>query len=219
VAAIDLIDVADLKQWATVGAGASAPAGSSIDNLIQDIISGVSQFVYTWTGRVPNTLNTGSTPQSITEVYSGGAGNGPHLYLRSFPIVGIQSLKINGIAIKQSSAYGQPGWFIEDNQKSISIRPGGGAGTFQSVGFSFPSYRFVQGIGNIEITYTAGFDATPDDLAVAVFKMCTVILTRRLREDNAGVAVPGAGTTSYRPWDFPTDAMSILKTYKRISTT
>jgi hypothetical protein len=206
VAAIDIVSIADLKQWANV-------SGTASDDLIQDVITGISTFVYTWTGRTPNIF---SDVTSLTETYSGSGSR--ILYLRNFPIVSVSSLVVSGQNIAVSPAWGTPGYFIDDSKKFLTIRPGGGAGTFASLNLG-AGWAFWPGIGNIAVTYSAGYASAPEDLYIAVLKMCTVVLNRRLREDQAGEAIPQAGTTSYRTWDFGPDVWSILRTYKRISTT
>lgn len=186
---------------------------ATYDDLIQDVITGISTFVYTWTGRTPNIF---TDQVELSETYNGTGGQ--VLYLRNNPIVSVSSLKISGHLIAVSSAWGTPGYFIDDTKKFLQIRQGGGAGTFQSINFG-SGWGFWPGNGNVEITYTAGYDSAPEDLDVTVLKMCSTIYLRRLREDQAGQAIPQAGTTSYRSWDFGPDVWTVLKTYKRISTT
>lgn len=203
-----LITVDDLKEYANLTQqGSSAPAGQSITNICNEVINGWTGFVYRWTGLCPDTLTAVTT---FTDTVSGNGSR--RLFLNNFPIVSVTSVVVNGRTIPQSTAYGVAGWFIEDNKTSIAIRDG--SGSFSS--FCGSSYSFAPGIGNVSVSYTAGYEETPSDLYEWSLKACTVLVNRRTREDQASQAIPNSGETSYRSWAFAPEVLAGLQPYRRI---
>lgn len=88
------------------------------------------------------------------ETYSGN-GNDTQM-LRNWPVLSVQSVKIDGRPVQPSSGPGCPGYDIGDMGNSIILRGGGlfGRGGF---GRNAGGMRFIRGNQNVQIAYTAGF--------------------------------------------------------------
>lgn len=144
----------DLTYLSVVKTRAEAQSTTD-DGEIQDAITAFSAWLLYFTGA--KSLNTGA---SYTETYDGNGNQ--RLFLRQRPVTNVAAVVINGVAVPQSAQFGQWGYFIEDSQKSIAIR--GGLGNFST--FPYPNYygtdinkvpAFQRGLGNVQVTYTAGY--------------------------------------------------------------
>ena len=202
----DLITVADLLQYANVLS--SPPA---VQAIAQQIVTGWSDAVYWITGRTPPML---TTPTNFTETYNGSGSDVQ--YLINAPILSVASLQVNGIAIPASAAYGQAGYFIQQDGKSIALRSN------PISGYPFPfgvgrrcGYKFERGRGNVAITYQAGYSGCPPDLYLLSLKQCDIFLNKRLREDEQSHMIPQSGQTSYHKWVYQPEVLAMLQPYIR----
>lgn len=150
---IDLATVAQIKLWQP---GIQPLDDATTDAVLQAAITGVSLDWLRRTGRGPKNWQVAKQSPfnqvcTYTEVYD---GTGRDIqFLRNTPIMSVTSLKINGYAIQESTAFGVLGYGISDDGKSIFLRHGG-RGRFSPIGGRM---SFQQGRQNVEITYTAGF--------------------------------------------------------------
>lgn len=165
-----------------------------------------------------------SVVSGISETYDGPGS--ARLFLRIRPIVSVQSLTVDGVAIPASTAVTIPGFVIDSPGKSIGIRsgfggpgPGGGALT---VGFAYlrnrqrSTWSFSEGIQNVQVTYSAGYSATPPDIEMAVRIMVSVNYKRRQWIDQrTQMMAQGAGTVQYRDWEMPPEVRSVMDHYRR----
>ena len=157
---------------------------TSDDAEIQGAITAFSQWLLSFTGRT--SLNSIET---LDEIYD-GKGN-PVLFLRSFPIVTLIFVNMNGISLPFSSGFGSWGVYIEQGKRSIALR--GGVGNFST--FPYPQsqamYRkgpaFLPGLGNIEVAYTAGYPPVAVVNEIATIAAQTITLQRASWVADAGV--------------------------------
>ncbi|HKT10642.1 MAG TPA: hypothetical protein VJW77_02330 [Terriglobia bacterium] len=208
----DLTDVATLIEYANL-----LSPNQQVQDIAQEVISGFSRSFYRYAGR---TAGIYSAVTNLTEWYDGN--NADILYTINDPIVSVSSVAVNGTAVPQSTGVTAPGWFIDQSQKAIVMRwnsGGYGQATFANTDWAVFSglqpYLFLRGRGNVEIVYSAGTAAVPDDLLLAALKQCTVFLNRRLREDERSKTIPSAGTTSYASWAWSPDVLQICAGFKR----
>jgi hypothetical protein len=213
--AIDLTDVCQVTSYLQLNAGAAIvtqQAATYDDELIQSMITGLSQHWLTQTSRA--SLNT---LEDITEIYDGNGSY--HIYTDNWPINSVASCLINNYAIPFSNNVTQYGLFIERQGKSIAIRPGGaGGGQAIAVGFgpSNPA-TFWKGIGNVVLSYNYGYDGVPFDVQEAVTWQVAQAYRRREHIEKKSIAMGGgAGTTTYYDWEWSPDVMRILNSYKRV---
>jgi hypothetical protein len=218
---IDLTTLAGVQDWLGI-------SGESDNQQINDCITAASAY---WLWALGLTQQSGqpwpaasplvSPVPNITETYDGSGSQ--RQFLRIRPIVSVQSLTVDGIAIPASSAVTVPGYVVDGSGKSIAIRSGfGGPGPGQAltVGFAFlrnrRTWSFSDGIQNVAVTYTAGYTLTPPDIELAVRQMVAVNYKRRQWIDQKMQAMAqGAGTISFRDWEFPPEVKSVLEHYRR----
>ena len=102
----------------------------------------------------------------------------------------------------------------------MAIPPGDGVGNpgffFTATELRLHGYGFRRGLGNVTISYTAGYVVIPADLERA----CIELVAYRFREqDRIGLASKGmAGeTTSFVTRDVPAAVAAVLDRYKRVT--
>ena len=82
----------------------------------------------------------------------------------------------------------------------------------------FP-YLFTPGIGNVQVSYSAGYTRCPYDLQEACFKAVAINYRRKEYIDlaskslSAGAGV--SGTISYRHWALPPEIEAVINHYAR----
>ena len=218
-------NVIDLTTVAAVNAIlAQDPAADAA--LIQSEITAYSQNILTRTGR-----GFLSGVRSYVERYNGNGSN--ELPIRNYPILAVASLSVNGIAIPASPDYLQSGYVI-DTEGSIcnialisngsgwsdypderwGVRPGGWGSYGNAPPLGYSALRFVQGIQNVAVAYTAGYTiavpaeagtvpAGPGPYAVAAANGATfysdqgVLLANGTPLTSSGASAPAAG--QYQP--------------------
>lgn len=164
-----LTTVADLKTYLGV-------TGATYDTLLGAILDGVEEAV----GRfcrpaVRESANNPLTSYSDTEYYSGDGFE--DLYLRRFPVTAITSVKVDrgGYFGYGADAFGSDSeWTIgSEFTPTFDVADLKNIGLLKSLvrgGGPFPR-AWPNGIGNIQVVYTAGFATTPDDLAMAIWQL------------------------------------------------
>lgn len=201
---VDICSLAQVKDWLGIPA-----SNTDDDSMIQGLITSFSQFVINKTG-----ILSFNSVQNYVDVYD---GNGNYrIFLNNRPITTVSSVIIGAYTVPQSTSLTSPGWFIEQSKKSIAFRSVGSAlMPPQSI---YP-YSFVSGVGNIQISYSAGYTRCPLDLQEACFKSVAIYYRRKDYIDlaskslSAGAGV--SGTITYRLWDLPPEIKSVIDFYSR----
>lgn len=194
------------------------------DNLLQSLIT-ANGFYWLWFCGLGNQngVNTQSPLNSVcsfTDTYDGNGSN--RFYLRNRPIISVASLQINGVSIPQSSGYGQAGFLIDGDAKSLAIQQGsaGATANFSFQGWPWPQSGpyFQKGIQNILVNYSAGFEVTPFDVELASKQTVALTWQKKGRQDVASEAMAmGAGTISFRNFTIPPEALKTMIAYQRQS--
>lgn len=223
---IDLTTVSAVQAWLNI------PATQDVAN-IQSIISSLGVYWLRRTGQMPNdgqipTSSPFITPISYGPEYYDGNGNYV-LYLRHWPIVSVSLLQINGQTIPQSTAWGQAGFVINAGSKSLAFQGTGntsgfnygrGMGTPYSYWFNFsPTFSFCPGVQNVAVTYTAGYNGTPFDVAEACTKMAAIIYKRRENRylDMKQNMKLETGQFSFFDWEWPPEIEAVICRYQRMA--
>lgn len=208
---IDLTTLEAVTDYLAQNEGAIiSPDAATEDNLkIQALITGLSQSWLTKTGR--SSLNSVG---SFNEVYD---GNGSfRLFLDNWPILIIISVQVFPYTLPLSTSLGQFGVFIERSQKSIAIRPGG-LGTLTSPGYGPQATCFLQGIGNMQVQYTGGYNGIPNDIFEAVTWQVAQAYKKRDSINIESMSMGGgAGSTSFVKWDWTPEIKATLRDYTKI---
>ena len=207
-----LVTLEDLLQWANTGQ--QNPA--AVTPFATEIINGLSQALYWAVGRTPPML---TEPTSFTETYNGSGSD--TLYLLNAPIISVESVTVGPIAFPASSGYGQAGYFVQQDGKSIALRSGAVSGyPFPAqYGWGRQGYKFDRGRGNVVVSYTAGYEECPADIYLAVLKQGAIYLNKRLREDLASSVIPQTGQNNYRAWAMQPEVREMLVPYTRTAMT
>ena len=205
---IDLMTVQELLAWSNTGQQGQQ---DKIMPIAQEIITGISRAIYWATGRTSPMF---SEVVNFTETYNGSGSD--VLYLLNAPILAITSVTVNGVAFPASTAYGQAGYFVQSDSKSIALRSGAASGYPFVAQWGWRSgYKFARGRGNVQVVYQAGYAEVPPDILLLVLKQATVFLNKRLREDESSHMVPQSGTTAYRTWALSPEVKLMLQPYTR----
>lgn len=159
------------------------------DTVIGSLVTACSQYVQTW-------MNRRILEGQYTETRS---GNGKFFMLvQEFPVTEILSVNINGKDIPKSNGLTEPGFFL--NNRSVCLRGG---------------YAFERGIGNVTISYKAGYAQCPPDLSQAVAEMVALRYRERDRVGHASKTL-GGETVAFTIVDFPVQVRTILNNYKQV---
>lgn len=208
---LDLVTISQVKDWLGI-----PQTNDSNDNTLQFLITGFSQYVANQTG-----IQSFNSVQQYDEVFDGN-GRG-RMFVNNPPIQSVISLTIGGVAVPASTGATIPGYYIEQQKRSIAFRASGWSlMPPQSI---FP-YLFISGQGNVELVYNGGYITTPFDLAVAAMKAVSIYYQRKDYQDLASKTLStgnGTGTIAYRQWtlagasgmNLPAEIVDVISFYSR----
>lgn len=139
----DLVSLADLKSWLGI-------IGTDDDVVLARLITQISRAIFNVIDR-PAIL-----PSAYTETYDGG--NEVSIVLRQWPVTGVSSCVVDGVAIPPSpplvaGASAQTGYVLD----SFNATP---PGAMQRL--SLRGFLFTCGIQNVTISYSAGYQITKE---------------------------------------------------------
>lgn len=190
MAVTPLTDLATVKLWLKIGAGAGS------DPVLNQLITAVSAAIATYCNR-----NFGSI--SYTETYDGdGSGR---LWLNQRPVTAVASVTVDGVTIQKRPS-GQPGafgWAFDKNQLAIQ------GGCF-SEGFQNVVVAYTAGIA-------VGASATPD-LWEAAAQWVSQLFKSSEHVDKVSDMMGQAGGTVYAK-DMPWYVKAVVDVYAQIAPT
>lgn len=162
--------------------------GTADDELLQALITAASTMFETLCNRSFKSI-------ADTGLYDGSGGF--RQFLPSYPIISVASVDVDGISVPfAGTSTTATGYRLGTN--SI-IRNG---------------QKFPVGIGNVKVTYTAGYATIPEDLARACIHMVAFMYRGGSRVGESSKSV-GGGTTSYSIKDMPDEVRLIISNYMR----
>lgn len=201
---VDLCSLAEVKDWLGI-----QPDNTDDDSVIQSLITSFSQFVLNKTG-----ISSFNCVQDFVDTYD---GNGSYrIFTDNRPITNVSSVVVGSYNIPQSTSVTTPGYFIERAKKSIAFRS---SGQLLMPPQSIYPYLFTPGVGNVVISYSAGYSRVPTDLQEACYKAVAIYYRRKDWIDydskslSAGAGV--SGTIRYRSWNLPPEINSVIDFYSR----
>lgn len=118
--------------------------------------------------------------------------------LKHFPITSVSSVVVDGVTIPQRTSVTGSGWVLKANNVSLT-----------------PDYSFTDGLQNVVITYTAGYDVIPYDVEQAVIEMAAMRYRERTRIGVMSNTV-GGESVSYQTVTIPVSVQSVVDSYKRM---
>lgn len=214
---IDLITIDELADWGNVPTAYTTNENYNVvvANILQETITGFSQTFLWMTGRTAGyfTGNGSGGFQAFTETRNGNGSRS--MGVLNGPINSVTTVQVGPISYPESVSWNQGGWFVAQGGEFISLRSG--TSGFPS-GFPIfgPQWFFTPGVGNVTLEYTGGYETPPYDVVVAALKACTVIISKRLREDEGARSTPQTGSISnFRAWKWPPEVQQTIENYRR----
>jgi hypothetical protein len=185
----DLTTLGDVKLWLQTGQNAF-PATD--DALLTRLITAASQFIQSW-------LNRQVASGDWQEVRDGTGGQ--RLTFANAPVSAVLSLAVDGIAIPPAPADG-----------------GFDAGyVFSPTELALRGYVFSRRAQNVIVAYTAGYAATPPDIAQACIELVCQRYRERTRIGETSRAIGGNETVTYTQKDMSDDVKLLLSQYRMVA--
>jgi hypothetical protein len=143
---IDLTTVDIVKSWLTTNTAVKSSSTPAEDANVQRCITAASRYWLWRTGRGASNWQTSQVSpfnQAVqySESYDGNGND--QLFLRNSPVISVQSVIINGLSIPFSQGFHSRGYEFTDAANQIVLR----------------QLRFGLGRKNVQVQYTAGFEA------------------------------------------------------------
>lgn len=158
------------------------------DGLLGVIVAAVNVWI-------PNWLNRSLDSTQRSDLLD---GNGSRVLMTpEFPITAVASLAVDGTAIPAASSLILPGYRFHNRVLMLN------------------DYRFTRGIGNVEVTYTAGYSTPPADLAFAATELALLAFRDRERVGLTSKSVAGEVIGLFNG-EMPARVKSILQPYKNV---
>jgi hypothetical protein len=185
----DLTTLADVKAWLQTGQN---PFPATDDALLQRLVSAASEFIQNWLGRQIASADW-------LEVRDGTGGQ--LLAFANMPVAAVLSLSIDGLSIPPAPADG-----------------GFGAGyTFTPTELALRGYVFTRRPQNTIVTYTAGYDTTPSDIAQACIELVCLRYRERSRIGEVSKSLGGGETVSFSQKDMSDNVKTLLSQYRAVA--
>lgn len=162
--------------------------GSDDDALLTRLIAAASGFIQAW-------LNRSFASQAYNEVRDGTGTN--RMVFGDYPVTAVSSVVVNGLPIPPSVEYGQPGYSFDERRLVLT------------------GYVFSKGIGNVSISYTAGFSETPNEIENACIELISLRYKERDRIGHQSKSL-GGETVSFIVKDMPDSVRTILNNYRKV---
>lgn len=163
--------------------------GSTMDAQIESLIPRAQAGIL-------NYLQRNIERGSITETRDGNGGIA--LMLRHTPVVSVESVSVNGVTIPAAASRTATGWWLADRVLVLN------------------GYRFSVGIGNVVISYTAGYDPVPGDIAQCCIEIVALLMKRPDHVDVSSKTLAGE-TIAYLTADMTPSARAALGNYRRVA--
>jgi hypothetical protein len=185
----DLTTLADVKTWLQTGQTAFPDTD---DALLTRLITAASRFVQSW-------LNRQIAPGDWQEVRDGTGGQ--RLAFSNLPVSAVLSLSIDGLEIPPAPSDGSYGAGYVFSPTELALR----------------CYCFTRRAQNVIVTYTAGYAATPPDIAQACIELVCQRYRERSRIGEVSRALGGSETVTFSQQDMSDDVKLLLSQYRAVA--
>ena len=203
MAAGDLITLEQAGNWLNMDS-----AQYDADPVLPGLISAFSAFFLTLIGR--NTI----LEASYTERRNGTGTN--ILGLFNTPIIAVSSLVISNVSVPASPDGVQPGYWNDEN--TIYLLGANWNGTYfpssPGVATGYPA-AFLRGVGNVFVTYTAGYATAPLDVQQCVSEMVGWAYKAKDRIGLSSSTTPQVFVNTYSQQPLSPMATLCVKRYKK----
>jgi hypothetical protein len=188
----DLTTLADVKAWLQTGQSAFPPTD---DALLSRLITAASQYIQTW-------LNRQIARCDYIEVRDGTGGQ--RMQFACFPVSAVQSLTIDGITIPPAPPP------VPSTGLTVGY-------VFSPTQLAIRGYYFTRRAQNVVITYTAGYAATPPEIAQACIELVGLRYRERMRIGEVSKSVGGGETVTYAQKDMSLPIATLLQQYRLVA--
>jgi hypothetical protein len=189
----DLTTLDAVKAWLQTGQNAFPDTD---DALLTGLITAASGFIQSWLGRQ-------IAPSDYQEVRDGTGGQ--RIAFANFPVTAMLALTIDGLAIPPAPANGGFGGGFTAGY------------VFTPTELALRGYVFTRRAQNVIVTYTAGYAATPPDVAQACIELVCQRYRERTHIGEAARALGGNETVSYAQQDMSPDVKLLLSQYRLVA--
>lgn len=166
---------------------AHAPIVDSGDDAVLDIIvAGVNTWVPSWLNRVLEDA-------AYVDHFDGVGGQA--LMLPNEPVTSVAYVKVDGVSIPVATTPVALGYRLHGRRLTIN------------------GYRFTSGLGNVEVSYQAGYTVVPSDIVLASLELAVQIYRDRERIGLTAKAINGE-TTSFFNGVMPARIANMLQPYR-----
>ncbi len=182
----DLTTLADVKAWLQNG---SSPFPSTDDALLSRLITAASQYIQSWLGR----------PIAMADWLEMRDGTGGRrLQFGIFPVSAVVSLTIDDVAIAAAADSWSAGY------------------SFTPTELVLRGYRFTRRAQNVVVCYTAGYAATPPEIAQTCIELVALRYRERTRVGEVSKNL-GGEVVSYSQKDMSDAIKTVLQQYRRVA--
>jgi hypothetical protein len=185
----DLTALGDVKAWLQTGQSAFPPSDDAL------LITAASQYIQTW-------LKRQIAQCDYIEVRDGTGGE--RLQFACFPVSAVLSLTIDGLAIPPAPP----------PTPSTGLIAGY---VFSPTQLALRGYQFTRRAQNVVVTYTAGYPATPPEIAQACIELVALRYRERTRIGEVSRSVGGGETVTYAQKDMSAPIATLLQQYRVVA--
>lgn len=183
----DLCLLSELKAW--------LPNMSGNDDVtLQNLITNGSIQVLQYLNR---THILASVIGTLNENYDGNDSD--RLLPKTFPIISVASVSIDGVAVPQATTAVMAG-FLSDSRR-VLLR----------------GFRFCRGVQNVALSYTAGYPIVPLDLKQAAIEDFALSYRKRTHIGELSNSMNGQVTVSYDRSATPQESLDTYNQYRRVA--
>jgi hypothetical protein len=133
----------------------------------------------------------------VNETYDGNDSD--RLLPRSFPVISVSSVTVDGNAVPQAPQPWLPG-FLWDGRR-ILLR----------------GFIFTRGVQNVQISYIAGYPSVPLDLKQAAIETFALAYRQRTHIGEKSSSMGGQVTQAFDMSDMPPRAINVFNQYRRLA--
>jgi uncharacterized phiE125 gp8 family phage protein len=180
--------MADLTTIANAKAWLNVTSTSD-DALITRLISAASDYIQAW-------LNRTIAITAYNAVRDGHGG--VRMMFSNYPVISVQSILIDDQAIPLATNSQSAGY--QFNSTSVWLQGG---------------YKFTRGYGNVQLNYTAGFAAVPNEVEQACIELVSLRYKERDRIGQVSKSI-GGETVTFTQKDFTDSVETALTNYKKV---
>ena len=182
--------MSDLTTLASVKQWLNLASGSTSDDaLLSALITAYSEYIQTY-------INREFASATYSDNWDGSGGS--FMLFPNYPVTAVSSLSIDDISIPFVTNTTDSGYRFDKNRIWLN------------------NYLFNSGMGNIAVTYTAGYASVPPEIARATVELVGLRYREKDRIGMSSKTLAGE-ITAFITKDFPDSVKTILNNYRKVA--